>query len=172
MKNKKAALELSVNAIVILIIAIVMLALGLGFVRTLFGGATEKIGDLIDQEIDPVQPTSNNPLEFSRDRIQLAPGKSAVFKYSYYNTNTTDQINLHTSINCNGITSTTGVDIQPPAQKVVQAGDIVTSIVLVKAEKSVDQDTYLCQLELYSMFSTTPPTNQSLTARDFIIEVE
>jgi hypothetical protein len=42
-KNKKlASLHLSINAIVILILAITMLGLGLGFMRNIFGKATEE----------------------------------------------------------------------------------------------------------------------------------
>jgi len=38
--NKKAALELSITAIVVLIIAITVLGLGIGFIKKQFGGAT------------------------------------------------------------------------------------------------------------------------------------
>ena len=40
MRNKKGALELSINAIVIVILAMTLLGLGLGFVRGMFGKIT------------------------------------------------------------------------------------------------------------------------------------
>jgi len=83
--NKKAALELSVNAIVILIIAIVMLGLGLGFVRTLFGGASNKFGALIDQEQDPSPPSSSNIITLSRSLVATDPRSNNVIKLSVYN---------------------------------------------------------------------------------------
>ncbi|MDO8741052.1 MAG: hypothetical protein Q7J54_05775 [Candidatus Woesearchaeota archaeon] len=47
--RKKGALELSINAIVILILAITMLGLGLGFMKKTFGGVTEQFGEVSDQ---------------------------------------------------------------------------------------------------------------------------
>jgi len=41
MMNKKGSLELSINAIVIIILAITMLGLGLAFMRGVFGGVTQ-----------------------------------------------------------------------------------------------------------------------------------
>ncbi|MEM4397663.1 MAG: hypothetical protein QW757_03520 [Candidatus Woesearchaeota archaeon] len=45
-KGKKAALELSVNTIVILIIAIVILGLIIGFIKNMFEKTTGQIGDI------------------------------------------------------------------------------------------------------------------------------
>ena len=42
MNNKIAALQLSITAIVVLILAITMLGLGLTFIRNIFGSATEE----------------------------------------------------------------------------------------------------------------------------------
>ncbi len=42
--NKKAALELSITAIVVLIIAITVLGLGIGFIKKQFGAGTELVG--------------------------------------------------------------------------------------------------------------------------------
>lgn len=47
--RKKGALELSINAIVILILAITMLGLGLGFMKKTFGGVTSQFGEVSDQ---------------------------------------------------------------------------------------------------------------------------
>ncbi|UCD21063.1 MAG: hypothetical protein JSW08_00755 [archaeon] len=41
--NKKAAFEMSVSTMVIIVIAVVLLVLGLVFVRQIFGGATENV---------------------------------------------------------------------------------------------------------------------------------
>ncbi len=45
MRNKKAALELSITAIVVLIIAITVLGLGIGFIKNLFQKGTVTIGE-------------------------------------------------------------------------------------------------------------------------------
>ncbi|MBN2423063.1 hypothetical protein JXB41_07605 [Candidatus Woesearchaeota archaeon] len=45
--GKKSSLNLSINAIVVLIIAITMLTLALGFIRSLFGQATSSLTDAL-----------------------------------------------------------------------------------------------------------------------------
>lgn len=49
--NKKAALELSITAIVVLIIAITVLGLGIGFIKKQFGAGTE----LVQKEISNIK---------------------------------------------------------------------------------------------------------------------
>ena len=49
-KNKKAALELSIGTIVILVLAMSMLILGLILVRTIFKSATNSV-DILDQKV-------------------------------------------------------------------------------------------------------------------------
>lgn len=63
--SKKADLSLSINAIVILILAITMLGLGLAFIKGQFGGVTSKLGAMTEQ-IDAGQKAE---LENSPDRI-------------------------------------------------------------------------------------------------------
>ncbi|MBW3012000.1 hypothetical protein KY311_02360, partial [Candidatus Woesearchaeota archaeon] len=46
MMYKKASLSLSINAIVVLILAITMLGLGLAFMRGTFGKVTEQFGEI------------------------------------------------------------------------------------------------------------------------------
>ena len=46
MRQKKGALNLSINAIVILILAITMLGLGLAFMRNIFGSATKEFEEV------------------------------------------------------------------------------------------------------------------------------
>ena len=49
-KNKKAAFEMSITTLVIIVIAVVMLILGLVFVRQIFGTATDSIS-VIDEQV-------------------------------------------------------------------------------------------------------------------------
>jgi type II secretory pathway pseudopilin PulG len=62
-KNKKlASLHLSINAIVILILAITMLGLGLGFMRNIFGKATEeftRVGGTVQKQMIDQMRESN-----------------------------------------------------------------------------------------------------------------
>ncbi|MFH1642824.1 MAG: hypothetical protein ABIC04_08065 [Nanoarchaeota archaeon] len=88
--KKKAAMELSINAIVVIIIAVVMLALGLGFVRMIFGGATTKFASLIEQEADPQTPSTSNVMTISRSTLMTEPGAAEVIKIAAYNPTSAD----------------------------------------------------------------------------------
>ena len=60
--RRRGSLQLSINAIVILVMAMVVLGLGLTFIRNLFGGAQENFGRIIDntQLENPASP--DNPI--------------------------------------------------------------------------------------------------------------
>ena len=77
--NKKAALELSINAIVILILAITMLGLGLGFMRNIFGSATEQFtqvtGAVEKQMVEQMKET-NKIVDISRPKLTIKKGDS------------------------------------------------------------------------------------------------
>jgi hypothetical protein len=48
-KNKKAAIELSIGTVVIIVIAMTMLIMGIVLVRNIFGGATQSVNSLNDK---------------------------------------------------------------------------------------------------------------------------
>lgn len=77
--NKKAALELSITAIVVLIIAITVLGLGIGFIKKLFGAGTEQIaGELskIKEQIKEQVRTGGELLVFSvPEEVQIGKPK-------------------------------------------------------------------------------------------------
>ncbi len=50
MKNKKAAFEMSMTTLVVIVLAVVMLILGLVFIRQIFGTATDSIS-VIDEQV-------------------------------------------------------------------------------------------------------------------------
>ncbi|MCX6710367.1 MAG: hypothetical protein NTV63_05465 [Candidatus Woesearchaeota archaeon] len=67
--NKKGALEVSINAIIILIFAIAILALGLTFMRNMFRGATKQFGEVSAQ----VKTDLIENLKSSSDKIAIQP---------------------------------------------------------------------------------------------------
>ncbi|MFH1054029.1 MAG: hypothetical protein V1740_06445 [Candidatus Woesearchaeota archaeon] len=78
-KSRKASLELSVNAIVIIVLAMTLLGLGLFFIRGLFGNVIElsestfsKISDEVSQRLS----TGQDKLLFSSIQFDLERGKS------------------------------------------------------------------------------------------------
>ena len=85
--NKKGALELSINAVVILILAITMLGLGLGFIRGLFGGTVEKfeeIGKQLDEEQRASLLESRDQVTFETSRI-VVKGRSKTLNFAIFN---------------------------------------------------------------------------------------
>ena len=84
--DKKGALELSINAIVILIIAITMLGLGLGFVRGMFGKASGQFEELTGAEPEPPAPSSSNPVTLSREVVIANSDEKVAIKVGFYNT--------------------------------------------------------------------------------------
>lgn len=66
-RHKKGALQLSINAIVVLILAITMLGLGLGFMRNMFGSTTEQFTNIADE----IQSQVIDKIESSGEKVTL-----------------------------------------------------------------------------------------------------
>ncbi|MBS3176824.1 hypothetical protein J4457_06340 [Candidatus Woesearchaeota archaeon] len=72
--SRKASLELSVNAIVIIVLAMTLLGLGLGFIRSQFGEITEigtGVQEQIKQQILEDLRTGNKKLSFPTSEVQM-----------------------------------------------------------------------------------------------------
>src|SRR3989344_8677259 len=98
--NKKASLELSINAIVILILAITMLGLGLGFMRNIFGSATDQFrqvtGAVEKQMIDQMKE-GNKIVDLSRPKLTIKKGKQEQIFIGFRNVK--DAINYYLIVN-------------------------------------------------------------------------
>lgn len=119
--DKKAALELSVNAIVILILAITMLGLGLGFVRGMFGKTSGQFEELIGAEQEPPTPTGSNPITLSRENVITQANKKVVLKVGFFNpTNAAAGVTTGGDIIGCGVTGETfnTVSVNPQESKV------------------------------------------------------
>jgi hypothetical protein len=81
MRNKRASLELSIRAIVIVILAMTLLGLGLGFIRGMFkdiGGITEDVSEQIRQQILDDLITNDKSLSFPKIEIVIDRGDSEI----------------------------------------------------------------------------------------------
>jgi len=83
--NKRGSLEIGVNTIVILVIAMMLLGLGIGFVKGLFGQAN-KLPELIDTDSWENPPTANDPIRLTPTNIELKKGTDKDMKIGVYNT--------------------------------------------------------------------------------------
>ncbi len=87
--RKKGSLQLSINAIVILILAITLLGLGLGFIKKQFGTVTAKFEeasqDIENEVIDKIRQ-SGDILTFDKARLVVERGKPITFYAGIKNT--------------------------------------------------------------------------------------
>ncbi len=78
---KKASLNLSIQAIVIIVLAMTIMGLGLGFVRGLFsdiGSLSESTFQKISEQLSTDLATSSAPLLFSQTRLTVERGASSL----------------------------------------------------------------------------------------------
>ena len=89
-RNKKGSLNMSMEAIVILILAVVMLGLGLTFVRSMFANIQVRAEKAIDIGKLETQPDEANPVVFSPSRPSVKEGKQEEFSIGFYNPSPTE----------------------------------------------------------------------------------
>ena len=138
MTSKKAAMELSINAIVILIIAITMLGLGLGFVRGMFGKISTQVEEQVAQEPEPPIPTSDNPITMSRESIVTKAGEDEIIKISIYAPGADIAAASILLDGCGGLSDGT------MNKALISANSFKTFTWIVKGEGAVN--TYLCSI--------------------------
>ena len=79
--NKKGSLEISIQAIVIVVLAMTLLGLGLGFVRGMFkniGGLTEQVTEDVRQKIGRQLIEGDEKIAFPRSQIEIKRGEAVV----------------------------------------------------------------------------------------------
>jgi hypothetical protein len=81
--SKRGALELSMNAIIIIILAITMLVLALGFIRTFMGKGTDSLNKIMIGIDTDTPPTSNIPFVIDKD-ITLRSSAITPVKIGFY----------------------------------------------------------------------------------------
>ncbi len=93
-RNKKAGLNLSINAIVVLILAITMLGLGLSFMRNIFGSATkefEEVGGTVKKQMIDQMKESDKVFDLSRPKVDLKAGEDTQIFIGFKNKATTSK---------------------------------------------------------------------------------
>jgi hypothetical protein len=78
-KNKKSSLELSIRTIVVVVLAMTLLGLGLGFIRGMFkniGGISEDVSEQVRQKILDDLITGDKKISFPKTEIIIDKGGS------------------------------------------------------------------------------------------------
>ncbi len=145
--HRKGSMELSVNSIVILVIAVVMMGLILGFIRSKFseiGG-----GFVVDESAAP-EATASDPIAMSRNLVTVSGTKKTGLNINFYNTfqgaiNPTTRANIAPNFHC-----------QSPDNNVVIRGEYFKKMAEkskiteysgnIRLLTSVPKDTYLCKV--------------------------
>lgn len=81
MKSKRGTLNISIEAIVIVVIAMTILGLALGFVKGLFGdigGLSESTFNKISEDLNTNLATSEAPLLFSNTKLTISRGDDSL----------------------------------------------------------------------------------------------
>lgn len=141
--SKKAGLQMSINAIVILVMAMVVLGLGLGFIRGMFSSAENKFIGAISN-VDLTNPaTAAKPITFEKSTITVKKSNSAEFMYSVYNNYGSDLTNVTLSVS--SCSSSAGFQINSVGAP-IQDGDYTTFMGLLVPPTTVDltAGTYIC----------------------------
>jgi len=87
MSSKRGSLEISITAVVVLIIAIVMLGLGLTFIRSFFGGTVAQLGEITERLDDQTREellTSKKQITFLSRRVKVE-GREKSFPFAIRN---------------------------------------------------------------------------------------
>ena len=86
--HKKGSLEISIQAIVIVVLAMTLLGLGLGFIKGMFSdisGLSRATFDKIQDQLQRDLTNSNEKLIFSQTKINIERGKSTLLGWGIRN---------------------------------------------------------------------------------------
>ena len=138
--RKKGSLNLSVNAIVVLILAITMLGLGLGFMKGMFGKVSGKIDAAIDSADLKNPPSLDNPLTISTKTITINRGGSGDIQVAFLNSKK-DPVTATLTIDCGTLTAT---DISYGSARSTGTNEIQAWNVFVNIDKTQGELNDLC----------------------------
>jgi len=158
-RKKKGSLDISINAIVILVVAIVVLGLILGMVRTWFAKAGGEVEGLLDVGDIKDHADANTPFRVP-STIQVKTGDSVSVSAAFYNTAGSEQTNVDITLNsCKSVLNNQNIDptelpvlVSIPSSKVGASSEQGFKLRLNTNLESgkVPFGTYLCQMGVTS----------------------
>ncbi|RMF07350.1 hypothetical protein D6764_00030 [Candidatus Woesearchaeota archaeon] len=119
---RKGSLQLSVNAIVVLVLAITMLGMGLAFTK----GKFAELGERIEVPEPDYPATQDDPIVLPVNEIKLKSGKQGGFSVNFYNEGNTR--NFYACVVCGTTYSLTTNTLRTVTQ--VKSGDYETFKIL------------------------------------------
>ena len=178
--NKKAALNLGISTVVVMVIAMVVIGAGVSFIRTFFGAGAGLVIDSMDIETIGLSPDRNSPFVLETRHIRMQPSNDAVtMRGAFYNQGETETVEIFLD-ECqpNGvsgsvqITDGEGLGIQTVAARVEQAESVGFQFILTTGANNNNNiespQTYLCSLVIRREGCTSTSTGCPVLANQQI----
>jgi hypothetical protein len=149
MKNKKGSMELGINAIVVLIIALALLGLGIAFVTKLFSSSQSKMVRIIDRTELPIHADSLSPIVFDTSSLQIKAGKQEVLVVSVFNDDIEDSASTYIQhfsqcVDNLGAQAAARVTISSPSQPIPAGADAGFSVIVKPGTTEVKGTSFIC----------------------------
>lgn len=182
--RRKGSLNLSINAIVVLIMAITMLGLGLAFINNMFGGTTKKLDTLVsglDENVKEQLAQSVDRITLTSTTIEVQKGKETKLFFAIRNdldVPVRARFDLENAVYCDaaidntisndlmldGSTCTTGcekisfIDFQTYPDRVLDKGESSVMPLIIKPKSSAKNSVYSCHIDLCVPTDENDPT--------------
>lgn len=177
MMKRKGALSLSIEAIVIVVIAFVILGLGLAFVRGSFKDITETskgVQEQIRQQILEDLRTGDKKLSFPVTTLAVERGGSQDIAIGVKNTGNTG-LNFKIVVTCQKVQSTN----QPCSdeltffydQKQFNLRETEAEAYNIKIIAEGNKDTYLVNLEIEELDAANAPKTDPYASKSFFVNI-
>lgn len=157
--TKKASLNLSINAIVVLILAIMMLGISMVVINSLFGGTTARLqnmmGDL-DESVKEELQVSDDRITLSSKNIEVSKGKETNIFFAIKNdleaSTGTGTFDLEEKLYCiqavDASADPKNIRFETYAEMDIESGSSVVLPLTIKPTSSAVSTTYRCYAEI------------------------
>ncbi|MBI2141927.1 hypothetical protein HYU15_00365 [Candidatus Woesearchaeota archaeon] len=158
-KDRKAALDVSINSIVVIVFAVTMLGLGLAFIKGYFEKAKSTIN--IDEVGEVPDATVSNPISLAREDLNVEKGKTSTFGAKFYNNKETSySASFGSQLQCvsDTGTATAGSFVLLSSPQTVNVGEQKQFKLQLKVAPTTVSKDYICTLQALSATGTSAGT--------------
>ncbi len=146
MNSRKGSMSLGVSSIVVLIIAVIVLGLVIGFINHMFTKISRQVQP---PECTPEAPTGSNPLTMCPSTLVASPGEQVAINLMFYNyldndvTINQDDIKLE----CTG-DNVIQKDSESFLSTTIPASDSKGATLIFKINSGIGKGIYLCRVKI------------------------
>lgn len=175
--SRKADLSLSTNAIVVMIIAITILGLALGFTQGVFTKLGDQIRNIGGRTVVEVPPTSEEPLTLTSTQIDVQRGKDYSMTIAIYNKYSEDADPLEFAVSldsCYGednfdhgpLAGTPLIKMIKPGPKSIELNEYQSFETKLTVVKTTPLGVYACTIS-----AKTPDGTRTYASKDVLVTV-